>query len=70
MIMIGYKRYEYDCYFYIKSLDDDSFIFLLLYIDDMLIGAKGMDEVNKLKTLLSRGFDIKDLGAAKKILGI
>jgi hypothetical protein len=36
----------------------------------MLIGAKSMDEVNKLKTLLSRGFDIKDLGAAKKILGI
>jgi hypothetical protein len=70
MIMIGYKRYEYDCYFYIKSLDDDSFIFYCFYVDDMLIGVKSMGEVNKLKTLLSRGFDIKDLGAAKKILVI
>ena len=44
--------------------------FYCFYVDDMLIGAKSMGEVNKLKTLLSRGFDIKDLGAAKKILVI
>ena len=53
-----------------KSLDDDSSVFLLLYVDDMLIAAKSMSEINKLKTLLSREFDIKDLGAAKKILGM
>ena len=36
MIRIGYKRCEYDCYVYVKSLDDDSsFIFLLLYVDDI-----------------------------------
>ncbi|RVW31007.1 Retrovirus-related Pol polyprotein from transposon TNT 1-94 [Vitis vinifera] len=29
-----------------------------------------MVEVNKLKSLLSKGFDMKDLGAAKKILGM
>ena len=34
----------------------------------MLIAAKGMSEVNKLKTLLSREFDMNDLGAGKKIL--
>ena len=39
----------------------------------MLIAAKGMSEVNKLKTLLSfnlltRVFDMNDLGAGKKIL--
>ena len=44
--------------------------FLLLYVDDMLITAKSMSEVNKLKILLSREFDMKDLGVAKKILGI
>ncbi|KAL6345174.1 hypothetical protein AAG906_013658 [Vitis piasezkii] len=62
---------EYDCCVYVKSLDDDSsFIFLLLYVDDMLIAAKSMVEVNKLKSLLSKEFDMKDLGAAKKILGM
>ena len=70
MIQIGYKRCEYDCCVYVKSLGDGSSIFLLLYVDDMLIAAKSMSEVNKLKNLLSREFNMKDLGAAKKNLGI
>ena len=36
----------------------------------MLIAAKSMSEVNKLKFLLSREVDMKDLVAAKKILGM
>ena len=36
----------------------------------MLITTKSMVEVNKLKSLLSKEFDMKDLGAAKKILGM
>ena len=70
MIKISYRRCEYDCCVYVRSLDDGSFIFLLLYVDDMLIAAKSILEVNKLKFLLSREFDMKDLGAAKKILGM
>ena len=53
-----------------KSFDDGSSIFLLLYVDNMLITAKSMSKVNKLKTLLSREFDMKDLGATKKIIGM
>ena len=37
-------------------------------MDDMLIVAKSLSEVNKLKILLSTKFDMEDLGAAKKIL--
>ncbi|WJZ87848.1 hypothetical protein VitviT2T_007197 [Vitis vinifera] len=60
MIRIGYKRCEYDYCIYVKSLDDDdSFIFLLLYVDDMLIVAKNMVEVNKLKSLLSKEFEVQ-----------
>ena len=59
MIKIGYKRCEYDYCVYVKSLDDDSFIFLLLYVDDMLIVAKNMVEVNKLKSLLSKEFEVQ-----------
>ncbi|KAE8657094.1 hypothetical protein F3Y22_tig00116997pilonHSYRG00993 [Hibiscus syriacus] len=70
MIKIGYNRCEYDCCVYVKSLDYGSFIFLLLYVDDMLIAAKNMDDVIGLKTLLSQEFDMKDLGAVKKILGM
>jgi len=39
-------------------------------VDDMLIVAKSMSEVNKLTILLSREFDMKDLDVAKNILGM
>ena len=43
-------------------------IFLSLYVVDMLIAVKSMVEVNKLKALLGKEFDMKDLSAARKIL--
>ena len=36
----------------------------------MLIAAKSMCEVDRLKSLLHKEFDMKDLGIAKKILGM
>ncbi|GJX75491.1 transposable element [Tanacetum coccineum] len=47
-----------------------SLIYLLLYVDDMLVAAKDMEEIKKLKILLNTEFDMKDLGAARKILGM
>ena len=67
MIPISYKRCEYDCCVYVKSRPS---IFLLLYVDDMLIAVKSISDVNKLKILLRREFDMKDLGAVKKIIGM
>ena len=63
-------RYEYDCCVYFRVLADSSYIFLALYVDDMLVVAKSKQEIVKLKSLFSSEFDMKDLGAAKKILGI
>jgi hypothetical protein len=42
----------------------------MLYVDDMLIAAKSMKEVAALKAQFSHEFDMKDLGAMKKILGM
>ena len=61
---------EYDCYVYFRVLADSSYIFLALYVDDMLVVAKSKQEIVKLKSLLSSEFDMKDLGDTKKILGI
>ena len=45
-------------------------MYLLIYVDDMLIAGKDMSEINKIKTQLSGEFEMKDLGATKKILGM
>ena len=54
---------------YFKRLNG-IFIILVLYVDDMLIVSKSMDEINKLKALMAKTFDMKDIGVAKQILGI
>jgi hypothetical protein len=54
----------------VKALDDSCHVFLLLYVDDTLIAAKSIREVDKLKALLQREFEMKDLGVARKILGM
>ena len=69
MMSHGFKRTEFDSCVYINFVDGSP-IYLLLYVDDMLIAAKSKIEITKLKKLLSSGFDMKDLGSAKKILGI
>ena len=69
MVTHGYMRYEYDNCVYFRVLADGSYIFLALYVDDMLVAAKSKQEIVKLKSLLTSEFGMKDLGAAK-ILGI
>jgi len=54
----------------IRKFSGDSFVYLLLYVDDMLIACKDKSLISKLKSQLSREFEMKDLGAAKKILGM
>lgn len=43
---------------------------MLLYVDDVLIAYKRMDQINKLKQQLKSTFEMEDLRAAKKILGV
>ena len=69
MHRIRFKRCEADHYCYVKSFDN-SYIILLLYVDDMLIAGSSIEEINNLKKLLSKQFAMKDFGAAKQILGM
>ena len=69
MYRIGFKRCETDHYCYVK-FSDNSYIILLLYVEDMLIAGSSIEEINNLKKQLSKPFAMKDLGAAKQILGM
>ena len=69
MHRIGFKRCEANHCCYVKSFDN-SYIILLLYVDDMLIAGSSIEEINNLKKQLSKQFAMKDLGATKQILGM
>ncbi|GJT54097.1 ribonuclease H-like domain-containing protein [Tanacetum coccineum] len=54
---------------YTKSAGE-SFVMLLVYVDDILITGNDMTEINNCKKLLNSKFMIKDLGVLKYFLGI
>ncbi|KAK2378762.1 putative mitochondrial protein [Trifolium repens] len=65
----GFQKCNVDhCCFFKRY--NSSYIILLLYVDDMLVAGSDMDEIRNLKKQLSKEFDMKDLGPAKKILGM
>jgi hypothetical protein len=67
----GYSRCHYDHCIYFKRLENESYIILLLYVDEMLIVGSNMQDINVLKKKLANSFAMKDLGATKKkILGM
>ena len=53
MHRIGFKRCEVDHYCYVKSFDN-SYIILLLYVDDMLIAGFDIKNINNMKKQLSK----------------
>ena len=70
--MVGqeYIRSQFDHYAYFKKLVNGEFIYLLLYVDDMLIASRSQTEVDRMKKQLSKHFEMKELGEARKILGM
>ncbi|KAH9682404.1 hypothetical protein KPL71_027339 [Citrus sinensis] len=63
-------RSEHGHCVYFRRLPDGAFIYLLLYVDDMLIASKNRDEIERLKKQLASEFEMKDLGDAQRILGM
>ena len=70
ILSLGFLRCEHDHCVYVKDVDTMDALYLLLYVDDILIASKSMTAVKGLKRALSQEFEMKDLGSAQKILGM
>ena len=66
---LGFTRSTTDCYVYFKLIGD-CVIYLVLYVDNMLLIGNDNEIIQDLKTQLFSKFDMKDLGAANYILGM
>jgi transposase InsO family protein len=55
--------------FIARKLGDDD-VYVLVYVDDILVASKNMDKVTAVKALLNAHFAVKDLGPAKYFLGM
>ena len=67
---LGFQRSSYDMCVYINPTTYKDKVYLLLYVDDMLLARSFKEELTHVKSLLSKEFDMKNLGKLRKILGI
>ena len=61
MISHDFKRSGFDSCVCFKRCNDESLMYLLLYVDDMLIAAKSKEEIRTVKGQLNNEFEMKDL---------
>jgi hypothetical protein len=65
----GFKENKDHNYIYAK-FKNETFIFLVLYVDDILLASSDVHLLLETKSFLSSHFDMKDLGEASYVLGI
>ncbi|KXJ71076.1 hypothetical protein RP20_CCG021563 [Aedes albopictus] len=66
---IGFRRSDNDPCLYIRSVGQEK-VFLVLYVDDMLIIGPNLKVIQIVKKLLSKEFEMVDLGAVSSFLGM
>ena len=64
-----FVRSKVDHYVYYKKVGEN-FIYVVFYVDDMLLVGNNMEIIKEVKLQLSSKFDMKDLSAANLILGM
>ena len=69
IIRNGFKGNVIDKCIYMK-VSRSSFIFLVLYVDDILLATNDTDLLAETKQMLCNHFDMNDLGKASFVLGI
>lgn len=67
--VMGYRVCKSDAGVYIRRSTDGNLSFILVYVDDLLIVAKVVSEIEWGKELLKRDFTIHDLGEVSDFLG-
>lgn len=69
MFKYGFKRSEYDSCLYVKR-DNDCYMFVLLFVDDLLVLGTAESQVIEFKKVLGNTFRMRDLGMINHYLGI
>ena len=68
LIKMEFKRCNYDSCVYVLHQKDC--LYLLLYVDDILVASCNKCLINDLKSKLNSKFEMNDLGEARQILGV
>ncbi|KAH9753977.1 hypothetical protein KPL71_015272 [Citrus sinensis] len=70
ILKCGYRQSHSDHTMFLKHGKEDKLAVLILYVDDIILTGNDRDEIERLKMLLTKEFETKDLGSLKYFLGI
>ena len=65
----GFSQSNADACIYTKTTSSDLFV-VAVYVDDIIIASKSMNEISKLKSSLCKNYQMKDLGKLEYFLGV
>lgn len=66
---IGFKQSQYDHCLYISEKKEET-VYLLLYVDDLILIGKTLKKISLIKRVISDEFEMKDFGELRQFLGI
>jgi hypothetical protein len=66
----GFTISDADLSLFIQNKEGGEAVYLLLYVDDILITSQDLTRVEEVKALLASKFAVKDLGEARHFLGM
>lgn len=69
LVEFGYNQSKADYSLFTKTRHDNITL-ILVYVDDLLISGNSLEEIQKLKDMLSHAFLMKDLGELRYFLGL
>lgn len=70
LVSIGFKQSKADPCLWIKKLQNGAFVFLLIYVDDMIVASVVEEEVCKIEKQLKKKIELSSLGEISHFLGI
>ena len=66
----NFKQSEVDPCLFVKKENNDNYIYIVIWVDDIVIATTSEALLNSTKDMLKRKFNIKDLGEISYFLGI
>lgn len=69
LLDIDFQQSMADACLYTKH-DNDGWVYLLIYVDDIIIAAKSKEVIDQIKTSIQKQIDIQDLGYINHYLGM
>ena len=68
MLCLGFTRSPHDYCLYVRKRNGNV-MYLILYVDDLLISGSSVSEIEVLKKQLSKQFEMSDCGRLQRFLG-